>query len=109
MSQRVTRAPPTSVEASDGVASRTIGLALAGRRSADGAASLVDMTYDQRRTVAGLVRRVQTLTAERRRLLARRATPQELAENERRLAQRRWRLAHAARRAASGDEPLAAA
>ena len=91
------------------MASRTIGLALPGCRSADRAANLVDMTYDQRRTVAGLVRRVQTLTAERRRLLARRATPQELAENERVLEQLRWRLAYAARRAASGDEPLAAA
>ena len=109
MSPRVTRAPPVAAEAKDGVASRTIGLALPGCRSADRAASLVDMTYDERRTVAGLVRRVQTLTAERRRLLARRATPQELVENERVLEQLRWRLAHAARRAASGDGPLAAA
>ena len=67
------------------------------------------MTYDQRRTVAALVRRVQALSAERRQLLARRATLQELAENERMLEQLRWRLAYAARRAASGDGPLAAA
>jgi hypothetical protein len=98
-----------AAEARDGVASRTIGLAVSGCQSADRAASLVDMTYDQRRTVAGLVRRVQALSAERRRLLARHAPPQELADNERALEQLRWRLAYAARRAASGDGPLAAA
>ena len=98
-----------AAEAGDGVDSRTISLASPGCGSADRAASVVDMTYDQRRTVAGLVRRVQALSAERRRLLARRATPQELAENERVLEQLRWRLAYAARRAASGAGPLAAA
>ena len=98
-----------AAEVRDGVASRTIVLAPPGCRSTARAASVVDMTYDQRRTVAGLVRRVQELTAERRRLQARRAPRQELAENERMLEQLRWRLAYAARRAASGDEPLAAA
>lgn len=91
------------------MASRTIGLALPGCLADGRAANLVDMPYDQRRTVAGLVRRVQELTAERRRLQARRASTQELAENERLLEQLRWHLAYAARRAASGDEPLAAA
>lgn len=109
MSTRVTRPPPIAAEARDGVASRTIGLAPPGRPAGGRAASLVDMTYDQRRTVAVLVRRVQALTAERRRLLARHATQQELAENERVLEQLRWRLAYAARRAASGDGTLAAA
>jgi hypothetical protein len=98
-----------AAEAREGVASRTIGLASPGCESANSAASVVDMTYDQRRTVAALVRRVQALSAERRQLLARRATLQELAENERVLDQLRWRLAYAARRAASGDGPLAAA
>jgi len=92
-----------------GVVSRTADLAVPGRRSGGSAVSLSRMTYDQRRKVAGLVRRVQALAAERRRLEARRATEQELAANERRLEQLRWRLAHAARRAAAGDEPLMAA
>jgi len=63
---------------------------------------------DPRRRLAVLVRRIQTLTAERRRLEARRASAQELAANERLLERLRWQLAHAARRAANG-EPLTAA
>lgn len=64
---------------------------------------------DPRRRLAALVRRIQELTAERRRLVARRASVQELEAIERLIDQLRWRLAHVARRAASGEPPLTAA
>jgi hypothetical protein len=55
---------------------------------------------DGRREVAGLVREIQQLTAERRRLLARGAQAGELEANERTLDELRWLLADAARRTA---------
>jgi hypothetical protein len=63
---------------------------------------------DGRREVAGLIREIQQLTAERRRLEARRAGGDELGTNEREIDELRWLLAEAARRAATG-EPVRAA
>ena len=63
---------------------------------------------NRRQEVAGLVREVQQLTAERRRLESRRASSAELHANERELDELRWLLAEAARTAAM-DEPLRAA
>ena len=63
---------------------------------------------NRRQEVAGLVREVQQLTAERRRLESRPASSAELHANERELDELRWLLADAARTAAS-DEPLRAA
>ena len=62
---------------------------------------------DGRREVAGLVREIQQLTAERRRLVARGAQGVELEANERTLDELRWLLAEAARR--SAVEPAGAA
>ena len=55
---------------------------------------------DGRREVASLVREIQQLTRERRRLLAVGADPVELEANERSLDELRWLLAEAARRTA---------
>ncbi len=63
---------------------------------------------DGRREVADLIREIQQLTAERRRLEARRAGGDELGTNEREIDELRWLLAEAARRAAT-DEPVRAA
>jgi hypothetical protein len=63
---------------------------------------------DPRREVAGLIREIQQLTAERRRLEARRAGGGELDANEREIDELRWLLADAARLEAS-DEPVRAA
>jgi hypothetical protein len=60
---------------------------------------------DGRREVAELIREIQQLTAERRRLEARRAGDGELRANEREIDELRWLLADAARRSAGG-EPL---
>ena len=62
---------------------------------------------DGRREVAGLVREIQQLTSERRRLQARGAAGVELEANERALDELRWLLAEAARR--SAVEPATAA
>jgi len=62
---------------------------------------------DGRREVAGLIREIQQLTTERRRLVASGAEGVELAANERSLAELRWLLAEAARR--SAVEPASAA
>jgi hypothetical protein len=62
---------------------------------------------DRRREVAGLVREIQQLTAERRRLMALGAERYELEANERTLDELRWLLADAARR--SAVEPATAA
>lgn len=62
---------------------------------------------DGRREVAGLVREIQQLTTERRRLRARGAAGAELEANERTLDELRWLLADAARRVAV--EPASAA
>ena len=62
---------------------------------------------DGRREVAELIREIQQLTAERRRLEARRPQGGELAANEREIDELRWLLADAARRAAT--EPVRAA
>ena len=62
---------------------------------------------DGRREVADLIREIQQLTAERRRLQARRVHGGELDANEREIDELRWLLADAARRAAS--EPMRAA
>lgn len=62
---------------------------------------------DGRREVAGLVREIQQLTTERRRLVARGAEGVELEANERTLDELRWLLADAARR--SAVEPATAA
>jgi hypothetical protein len=62
---------------------------------------------DGRREVADLIREIQQLTAERRRLEARRVHGGELDANEREIDELRWLLADAARRAAS--EPVRAA
>ena len=62
---------------------------------------------DGRREVAGLVREIQQLTTERRRLVARGAQGMELEANERTLDELRWLLADAARR--SAVEPATAA
>ena len=61
-----------------------------------------------RHEVAGLIREIQQLTAERRRLEARQANGADLNANEREIDELRWLLADAARRAAN-DEPLRAA
>ena len=61
-----------------------------------------------RHEVAGLIREIQQLTAERRRLEARQANGADLHANEREIDELRWLLADAARRAAN-DEPLRAA
>jgi hypothetical protein len=63
---------------------------------------------DARREVAELIREIQQLTAERRRLEARSAAPGALDENEREIDELRWLLAEAARDEASG-EPVRAA
>jgi hypothetical protein len=63
---------------------------------------------DTRREVAELIREIQQLTAERRRLEARRAGDGELDTNEREIDELRWLLADAARLEAS-DEPVRAA
>jgi hypothetical protein len=63
---------------------------------------------DGRHEVADLIREIQQLTAERRRLAARSADGAELDANEREIDELRWLLADAARRAAS-DEPVRAA
>ena len=63
---------------------------------------------DGRREVADLIREIQQLTAERRRLERRRAGGDELDTNEREIDELRWLLAEAARRAAT-DEPVRAA
>ena len=63
---------------------------------------------DGRHEVADLIREIQQLTAERRRLAARSAGGIELDTNEREIDELRWLLADAARRAAS-DEPVRAA
>jgi hypothetical protein len=63
---------------------------------------------DGRQEVAALIREIQQLTAERRRLESRRASNAELGANEREIDELRWLLADAARRTAS-DEPVWAA
>lgn len=60
--------------------------------------SVVDR--DGRREVAGLIREIQQLTAERRRLAARGAHGAALEANERAIDELRWLLADAARRTA---------
>jgi hypothetical protein len=62
---------------------------------------------DGRREVAGLIREIQQLTTERRRLVASGAEGVELEANERSLDELRWLLAEAARR--SAVEPASAA
>jgi|SoiMethySBSTD1v2_1073268.scaffolds.fasta_scaffold1803064_2 hypothetical protein len=62
---------------------------------------------DGRREVAGLIREIQQLTTERRRLVAGGAEGVELEANERSLDELRWLLAEAARR--SAVEPVSAA
>ena len=62
---------------------------------------------DGRREVAGLIREIQQLTTERRRLVAGGADGFELEANERTLDELRWLLAEAARR--SAVEPASAA
>ena len=63
---------------------------------------------DGRHEVADLIREIQQLTAERRRLAERSADGIELDANERETDELRWLLADAARRAAS-NEPVRAA
>jgi len=63
---------------------------------------------DGRREVAELIREIQQLTSERRRLEASRAGGGELDANEREIDELRWLLAEAARLEAS-DEPVRAA
>lgn len=63
---------------------------------------------EERHEVADLIREIQQLTAERRRLAARSADGLELDVNEREIDELRWLLADAARRAAS-DGPARAA
>lgn len=58
---------------------------------------------DGRREVADLIREIQQLTAERRRLEARRAVGMELDANEREIDELRWLLADAARRSADDE------
>lgn len=62
---------------------------------------------DGRHEVAGLVREIQQLTSQRRRLVALGAERAELEENERAIDELRWLLADAARRTAA--EPATAA
>jgi hypothetical protein len=61
-----------------------------------------------RHEVADLIREIQQLTAERRRLAARSAGGLELDTNEREIDELRWLLADAARRAASNGPARAA-
>ena len=63
---------------------------------------------DGRREVADLIREIQQLTAERRRLEALSAGGDELDTNEREIDELRWLLVDAARRAAT-HEPIRAA
>jgi len=63
---------------------------------------------DGRHEVADLIREIQQLTAERRRLAARSADGIELDANERETDELRWLLADAARRAASSGPARAA-
>ena len=63
---------------------------------------------DGRREVAELIREIQQLTTERRRLEAKSDRNGELVANEREIDELRWLLADAARRAAN-DEPVRAA
>lgn len=65
------------------------------------------MRRDGRREVAGLIREIQQLTTERRRLMALGAERFELEANERTIDELRWLLADAARRTAA--EPATAA
>ena len=58
--------------------------------------------------MAGLIREIQQLTTERRRLEAKSARNGKLVANEREIDELRWLLADAARRAAN-DEPVRAA
>jgi hypothetical protein len=62
---------------------------------------------DGRREVAGLIREIQQLTTERRRLVAGGAEGVELEANERSLDELRWLLAEAAR--CSAVEPASVA
>ena len=62
---------------------------------------------DGRREVAGLIREIQQLTTERRRLVASGTEGVDLEANERSLDELRWLLAEAARR--SAVEPASAA
>ena len=62
---------------------------------------------DLRREVAGLIREIQQLTSERRRLMALGAERAELEANERAIDELRWLLADASRQAAV--EPATAA
>jgi hypothetical protein len=61
-----------------------------------------------RQEVADLIREIQQLTAERRRLEAKSADGSELDANEREVDELRWLLAEAARRVASGGSVRAA-
>ena len=63
---------------------------------------------DGRREVAELIREIQQLNAERKRLEARSAEGDELGANEREIDELRWLLADAARHAA-GDGDVRAA
>ena len=63
---------------------------------------------DGRHEVADLIREIQQLTAERRRLAERSADGIELDANEREIDELRWLLAVAARRAASSGPARAA-
>ena len=63
---------------------------------------------EERHEVADLIREIQQLTAERRRLAARSADGLELDANEREIDELRWLLADAARRAASNGPARAA-
>ena len=63
---------------------------------------------DGRHEVADLIREIQQLTAERRRLAARSTDGTELDTNEREIDELRWLLADAARRAASNGPARAA-
>ena len=63
---------------------------------------------EERHEVADLIREIQQLTAERRRLAARSADGIELDANEREIDELRWLLADAARRAASNGPARAA-
>jgi len=67
----------------------------------------VTQRRDLRREVAGLIREIQQLTRERRRLMALGAELIELEANERAIDELRWLLADAARRTA--PEPANAA
>jgi hypothetical protein len=62
----------------------------------------------ERRELVLLVRQIQTLTLEARELKLRQGGLPELQAKERKLEQPRWRLAAAARRAATNDLDAAA-